>query len=89
MARNATNKLLQEAKKSKSDEFYTQLSDIENELQHYKNHFKDKVVFCNCDDPRTSNFFNYFASNFKVLSLKKLIAACYREQVRDLFNIKE
>jgi hypothetical protein len=89
MARNATNKLLQEAKKSKSDEFYTQLSDIESELQHYKNHFKDKIVFCNCDDPRISNFFNYFASNFKVLGLKKLIAACYKEQVRDLFNSAE
>jgi len=89
MARNATNKLLQKAKKSKSDEFYTQLSDIESELQHYKSHFKDKVVFCNCDDPRISNFFNYFASNFKELGLKKLIAACYREQVRDLFNTAE
>lgn len=89
MARNATNKLLQKAKKSKSDEFYTQFSDIESELQHYKSHFKDKVVFCNCDDPRISNFFNYFASNFKELGLKKLIAACYREQVRDLFNTEE
>lgn len=86
MARNATNKLLQKAKKSKSDEFYTQLSDIESELQHYKSHFENKVVYCNCDDPRISNFFNYFTSNFKELGLKKLIAACYREQVRDLFN---
>ncbi len=89
MARNATNKLLQKAKKSKSDEFYTQLSDIENELQHYKSHFKDKVVFCNCDDPRVSNFFNYFALNFKELGLRKLIAACYIEQERDLFNTEE
>ncbi len=89
MARNATNKLLQKAKKSKSDEFYTQLSDIESELQHYKSHFKDKVVFCNCDDPQISNFFNYFASNFKELGLKKLISACYKEQVRNLFNTKE
>ncbi len=89
MARNATNELLQNAKKSKSDEFYTQLSDIESELQHYKSHFKDKVIYCNCDDPRISNFFNYFASNFKELGLKKLIASCYREQVRDLFNTKE
>ena len=89
MARNATNELLQNAKKSKSDEFYTQLSDIESELQHYKSHFKDKVVFCNCDEPRISNFFNYFASNFKKLGLKKLITACYREQVRDLFNTEE
>lgn len=89
MARNATNKLLQKAKKSKSDEFYTQLSDIESELQHYKSHFKNKVVYCNCDDPRISNFFNYFTSNFKELGLKKLIAACYREQVSDLFNKEE
>lgn len=85
MARNATNTLLQEAKKNKSDEFYTQLSDIERELKHYKNHFKDKVVFCNCDDPKVSNFFYYFASNFKNLRLKKLIAACYRKQERSLF----
>lgn len=86
MARNATNKLLQKAKKSKNDEFYTQLVDIESELQHYKSHFKDKVVFCNCDDPRISNFFNYFASNFNELGLKKLITACYKEQKRNLFN---
>ena len=89
MARNASNKLLQKAKKSKSDEFYTQLSDIESELQHYKNHFKDKVVFCNCDDARISNFFKYFSSNFKELGLKKLIAACYKEQKNDLFNTEE
>jgi hypothetical protein len=89
MARNATNKFLQKAKKSKSDEFYTQLSDIESELQHYRSHFKDKVVFCNCDDPQISNFFNYFALNFKELGLKKLISACYKEQVRDLFNTQK
>lgn len=86
MARNATNRLLQQAKKSKSDEFYTQLSDIESELQHYKNHFKDKVVYCNCDDPTISNFYKYFALNFKELGLKKLIASCYREQKMDLFT---
>lgn len=89
MARNATNMLLQKAKKMKSDEFYTQLSDIASELQHYKDHFKDKVVYCNCDDPRSSNFFNYFANNFKELGLKKLITACYKEQTNDLFNEKE
>lgn len=89
MARKATNKLLQKAKKSKSDEFYTQLSDIESELQHYKNHFKNKVVYCNCDDPTISNFFNYFASNFKELGLKKLIASCYRKQEIDLFNTEK
>lgn len=89
MARKATNKLLQKAKKSKSDEFYTQLCDIESELQHYRSHFKDKVVYCNCDDPTISNFFNYFASNFKELGLKKLIASCYRKQEIDLFNTEK
>lgn len=89
MGRNATNELLQKAKKSKNDEFYTQLSDIESELQYYNSHFKNKVVYCNCDDPRNSNFFNYFVSNFKELGLKKLITACYREQVKDLFNAEE
>lgn len=89
MARKATNKLLQKAKKSKSDEFYTQLSDIESELKHYKNQFKDKVVYCNCDDPRVSNFFKYFFSNFEQLGLKKLITACYRNQEMDLFSSKK
>ncbi|WP_396231983.1 adenine-specific methyltransferase EcoRI family protein [Geminocystis sp. GBBB08] len=89
MARELQNSLLTKARKNKNDEFYTQLSDIERELKHYKKHFKDKVVYCNCDDPRISNFFNYFASNFKQLGLKKLITACYREQVRDLFNREE
>lgn len=89
MVRNATNKLLQNAKKLKSDEFYTQLSDIESELQHYKSHFENKVVYCNCDDPRISNFFKYFAANFKKLGLKKIITSCYREQGRDLFNTEE
>ncbi|EGZ6725376.1 adenosine deaminase, partial [Escherichia coli] len=79
MARNATNKLLHKAKKSKSDEFYTQYCDIENELQYYREHFSDKVVYCNCDDPRVSNFFKYFAVNFDNLGLKKLIASCYVE----------
>ena len=83
--RKATNKLLQKAKKSKSDEFYTQLSDIESEMQYYKSHFKDKSVFCNCDDPRISNFFKYFSTNFKELGLKKLLTSCYTEQI-DLFN---
>jgi hypothetical protein len=89
MSRNATNELLQNAKKSKSDEFYTQLSDIDSELKHYKIHFKNKVVYCNCDDPINSNFFNYFASNFKELGLKKLIASCFRKQTRDLFNTED
>ena len=79
MTRQATNKLLHKAKKSKSDEFYTQLCDIESELQHYKDHFKNKVVYCNCDDPRASNFFRYFAKNFEDLGIKKLISSCYVE----------
>lgn len=86
MGRNATNGLLQKAKKSKSDEFYTQLSDIERELQYYKEHFNGKVVYCNCDDPITSNFFKYFYLNFKELRLKKLVASCYKEQAIDLFS---
>ena len=58
------NKALGEAKKNKKDEFYTQLEDIERELKNYKNHFEGKVVYCNCDDPRVSNFFHYFSYNF-------------------------
>lgn len=77
MARQATNKLLQKAKKSKSDEFYTQLCDIESELQHYTNCFVNKVVYCNCDDPQISNFFRYFKDNFQKLGLRKLIASCF------------
>ena len=65
------------ARQSKQDEFYTQLADIEQELKHYKEFFKDKTVFCNCDDPYESNFFKYFAMNFNHLGLKKLIATCY------------
>lgn len=80
------NRDLHSAKSSKKDEFYTQLSDIEKELKHYKQHFKDKVVFCNCDDPRVSNFFHYFSYNFEQLGLKKLIATCYKNQNRDLFS---
>lgn len=70
-------KLLNKAKKNKADEFYTQLPDIEAEMRHYKDQFKDKVILCNCDDPYESNFFKYFAMNFNYLGLKKLIATCY------------
>lgn len=80
------NKLQNTAKTAKKDEFYTQLSDIENELRHYRPHFKGKTVFCNCDDPRVSNFFKYFALNFEILGLKKLIATCYKNQEPDLFS---
>jgi len=77
---------LLEAKKAKADEFYTQLSDIERELKHYKRYFKGKVVYLNCDDPRESEFFHYFSFNFEKLGLKKLIAACYKSQNVDLFS---
>ena len=70
-------KLMDKAKKEKADEFYTQLSDIENEMRYYKEQFKGKIIFCNCDDPYESNFFKYFALNFNHLGLKKLIATCY------------
>lgn len=86
MADKAQNALLNEAKKAKKDEFYTQLSDISNELKNYRKHFKDKVVYCNCDDPRVSNFFQYFALNFEKLGLKKLITTCYKNQSMDLFS---
>lgn len=71
------NKNLSQAKKAKNDEFYTQLTDIEKELAHYRKHFKGKVVLCNCDDPFESNFFKYFVLNFNRLGLKKLIATSY------------
>ena len=88
------NQTLHKAKQEKNDEFYTQLSDIENELKHYKDHFKDKVIFCNCDDPYESNFFKYFAMNFNFFNLKKLIATCYMgspilgEQL-SIFDVKD
>jgi len=71
------NKNLNAAKTAKKDEFYTQMGDIERELQHYWPHFRDKVVLCNCDDPYESNFFKYFALAFNQLGLKKLICTCY------------
>ena len=80
------NANLRKADWTKNDEFYTQLSDIENELRHYKEHFKWKTVLCNCDDPRISNFFHYFAYNFEHLWLKRLITTCYKNQNPDLFS---
>ena len=73
----ASNKNLHGAKREKNDEFYTQLSDIEKELVHYKDHFKDKVVLCNCNDALHSNFAKYFSLNFEFLGLKKLICTSY------------
>lgn len=71
------NKNLNTAKTARQDEFYTQIADIEQELQHYWPHFKGKIVLCNCDDPYESNFFKYFALHFNHLKLKKLICTCY------------
>ena len=88
-----TNQLLENAKKNKADEFYTQMPDIEAELRHYKEHFRGKVILCNCDDPYESNFFKYFAMNFNYLGLKKLIAISYSGspvagQQLPLFDVK-
>ncbi len=87
----AGNKTLHQAQRAKKDEFYTQLSDIANELHHYRDQFRGKTVFCNCDDPYESNFFKYFALNFDSFGLKKLIATCYggsslRGMELDLFS---
>lgn len=90
----AGNKTLSDANKAKNDEFYTQLSDIEAEMRLYKEQFRDRVIFCNCDDPYESNFFKYFAMNFNFLGIKKLIATCFTgspiagEQL-SLFDIKD
>ncbi|AXK49692.1 modification methylase [Aliarcobacter trophiarum LMG 25534] len=80
------NKNLHKAKINKEDEYYTQLTDIEKELKHYKKHFKDKIIYCNCDDPRVSNFFHYFSYNFEKLGLKKLITTCFQNNNMDLFT---
>lgn len=87
-------KFLEKAKRNKADEFYTQMPDIEAELRHYKEHFRGKVVFCNCDDPYESHFFKYFAMNFNFLGLKKLLATSYSDspvafQQLPLFEVSE
>lgn len=83
---SSNNTNLGQARANKEDEFYTQLSDIEKELRHYHKHFRDKIVYLNCDDPRVSNFFHYFSYNFTQLSLNQLIATCYRSKQPDLFS---
>ena len=87
MASKNTN--LHSAKKAKNDEFYTQLSDIEKEMRHYKAFFKGKVVYCNCDDARESNFFKYFSMNFEHLGLKKLITTGFKESGKGVVLIYE
>ena len=82
------NKELNGAKSTKKDDFYTGLHDIEDEMRHYKDHFRGKTVLCNCDDPRESNFWKYFVANFEHLGLKKLIATCYKNQDVDLFGTR-
>lgn len=85
----AKKRVLAEARVNKKDEFYTKLETIEEELSHYEEHFKGKVVYCNCDDSTKSNFVNYFLDNFEKLELKKLIVSCYKERDFNLFNIHE
>ena len=85
MAKSLNNNL-HKAKTGKNDEFYTQTTDIEKEIKHYKAHFKGKTVLCNCDDPRVSSFFEYFSKNFEKLELKKLITVCYKNQNMELFS---
>lgn len=82
----ARNRSLHAANKAKYDEFYTQLPDIENELKHYRKHFRDKTVYCNCDDPIKSNFFRYFQLKFEKLGLKKLITTCYKNRQIQMFS---
>ncbi len=77
LKKKSSNKNLHSANNAKQDEFYTQLNDIANELKHYRNQLKGKIIFCNCDDPFESNFFKYFAANFNALKIKKLIATSY------------
>jgi hypothetical protein len=86
MQNKSLNRSLHAAKATKQDEFYTQLSDIDDELKHYTKYFKGKTVLCNCDDPKVSNFFHYFSHNFEKLQLKKLIATCYKNCDADLFS---
>lgn len=75
----AKNNNLHNAKRAKNDEFYTRLEDIEKEMCHYREHFRGKVVYCNCDDPKESNFFKFFSLQFEFLGLKKLISTGYKE----------
>lgn len=86
MGRMVDHTLLGKAKQNKNDEFYTQLQDIERELGNYRDHFRNKTVYCNCDDPMRSNFYRYFAEHFRDLGLKKLVASCISKPKCDLFS---
>jgi hypothetical protein len=86
MPKTSKNTDLNTAKREKNDEFYTQVADIDEEIRHYKQHFRGKTVLCNCDDPRVSSFFRLFYSDFCGLGLKKLIATCYKNLNPDLFS---
>ena len=88
MARKASNRILHQAKASRSDEFYTLYEDIEKELRYYAHHFEGKTIYCNCDNPSTSNFFKYFYDNFLELGLSRLIASFYIPQNNDIFNFE-
>ncbi len=81
-----SNRNLNQARKNNYNEFYTQLSDIEKEIKHYRHHFKDKIVYCNCDDPKVSNFWKFFTERFEYLGLKKVIATCYKNQLPIKFS---
>lgn len=78
--KKASNKNLRKADSAKNDGFYTQISDIEKELVHYKKYLKDKIIFCNCDDPEESHFWKYFEMNFEYLGIKKLISTHYETE---------
>lgn len=78
--KKSSNKNLHNAIRGKNDEFYTQLSDIEKELHHYREHFRGKTVFCNCDDPEESHFWKYFSENFEFLGLRKLVSTHYETE---------
>ena len=83
------NSNLHNAKRLKNDEFFTLYEDIEKEMVHYKDHFKGKTVYCNCDDARESNFFKYFSLNFEKLGLKKLITTGYKADGQGVVLIYE
>lgn len=83
---STSNSTLNDARIMKNNEFYTQLGDIEKEMFYYREHFRGKVVYCNCDDPTVSNFYRYFERQFHFLGLKKLIATCYKNEQPDFFS---